>query len=42
MKNQHWIQGDNVCESPLFRRSFHLDEIPVSAKIEICGLGECR
>ncbi len=39
MKNQHWIQGDNVCESPLFRRSFHLDEIPVSAKIEICGLG---
>lgn len=22
MKNEHWIQGDNLCEAPLFRRSF--------------------
>lgn len=39
MKNRHWIQGDNICESPLFRRSFCLKELPVSAEIEICGLG---
>ena len=39
MKNEHWIQGDNLCEAPLFRRSFFLEEIPGEAKIEICGLG---
>lgn len=39
MKNEHWIQGDNLCEAPLFRRSFFLEEIPGAAKIEICGLG---
>ncbi len=39
MKNTHWIQGDHVCESPLFRRSFTLDRLPVSAELEICGLG---
>ncbi len=39
MKNWHWIQGDNECESPLFRRSFSLRELPASAKLEICGLG---
>lgn len=39
MKNIHWIQGDNICESPLFRRSFSLQELPASAEIQICGLG---
>ena len=39
MKNIHWIQGDQVCESPLFRRSFMLERLPVSAELEICGLG---
>ncbi len=28
-----------MCESPLFRRSFTLDLLPVSAELEICGLG---
>lgn len=39
MQNTHWIQGDNLCESPLFRRSFHLDRLPVRARMEVCGLG---
>ena len=39
MENKHWIQGDNVCESPLFRRSFYLEEVPASARLAVCGLG---
>ncbi|MBS6194075.1 MAG: family 78 glycoside hydrolase catalytic domain [Clostridiales bacterium] len=39
MKNEHWIQANPSCESPLFRRSFRLQEMPVSAEIQICGLG---
>ena len=39
MENTHWIQGGSECESPLFRRSFWIKKIPVSAKLEICGLG---
>lgn len=39
MRNTHWIQGGNGCESPLFRRSFQLKEIPVRASLKICGLG---
>lgn len=39
MKNVHWIQGGNQCESPLFRRSFLLQQVSQSAKIDICGLG---
>ena len=39
MKNEHWIQGKKECESPLFRRSFRLDEMPEKASLEICGLG---
>ncbi len=39
MRNIHWIQGDNLCESPLFRRNFFLEQMPLSAQIEICGLG---
>lgn len=39
MKNINWIQGDNQCESPLFRRSFFIQQTTRSAKIEICGLG---
>lgn len=38
MKNQHWIQGDEHCESPLFRRSFCIHN-PAKACLEICGLG---
>lgn len=39
MKNEHWIQGDLTCESPLFRRSFQIDKPINSAYLEICGLG---
>ncbi len=39
MKNEHWIQGDNTCESPLFRRSFRLNSLPGTAVLDICGLG---
>lgn len=39
MKNTHWIQGDFSCEAPLFRRSFYLQQLPASARIEVCGLG---
>ena len=38
MKNIHWIQGDTVCESPLFRRSFTVPALK-AARLEICGLG---
>ena len=38
MKNIHWIQGDTVCESPLFRHSFTAGKL-AKAVIEICGLG---
>lgn len=38
MKNQHWIQGGEHCESPLFRRSFCIRK-PTKARLEICGLG---
>ena len=38
MKNIHWIQGDTVCESPLFRRSFSAPALR-AARLEICGLG---
>lgn len=39
MRNTHWIQGDNLCESPLFRRSFFLEQLPARARIAVCGLG---
>ena len=39
MENKHWIQGDCVCESPLFRRIFTLEALPQAAWLEICGLG---
>ncbi|MCI9218603.1 MAG: family 78 glycoside hydrolase catalytic domain [Lachnospiraceae bacterium] len=39
MQNTHWIQGDNSCESPLFRRSFPLSRFPAHAKLQVCGLG---
>ncbi|MGI5894198.1 MAG: family 78 glycoside hydrolase catalytic domain [Candidatus Merdivicinus sp.] len=38
MQNIHWIQGDSRCESPLFRKVFTAVH-PISAKLEICGLG---
>ncbi len=39
MQNMHWIQGDNICESPLFRRNFSLEQLPAKARLEVCGLG---
>lgn len=39
MQNAHWIQGDNSCESPLFRRSFSLTRPPARARLQVCGLG---
>ncbi len=39
MRNTHWIQGDNTCESPLFRRSFSLTRLPSRALLQVCGLG---
>nr|WP_300657684.1 alpha-L-rhamnosidase N-terminal domain-containing protein [uncultured Acetatifactor sp.] len=39
MRNTHWIQGDNLCESPLFRRSFFLEQLPARDRIAVCGLG---
>ena len=39
MKGTHWIQGDNACESPLFRRSFSLTGLPAEARLQVCGLG---
>lgn len=39
MNNRHWIQGDCLCESPLFRRSFSISQLPVSAELKLCGLG---
>lgn len=39
MENTHWIQGDTTCESPLFRRSFTVGQLPASADLDICGLG---
>ncbi|MCI9336939.1 MAG: family 78 glycoside hydrolase catalytic domain [Lachnospiraceae bacterium] len=39
MRDTHWIQGDNSCESPLFRRDFSLTCLPAGAKLRVCGLG---
>ncbi len=39
MKNEHWIQGDNLCEAPLFRRSFFLEEIPGRRDLRFAGWG---
>ena len=41
MENRHWIQGEPGCEAPLFRRDFRTEQ-PVSARLEICGLGFFR
>lgn len=38
MKNEHWIQGGDHYESPLFRRNFGIRN-PAKAHLEICGLG---
>ena len=39
LDNAVWIQAEEGEQSPLFRGEFQLDFLPVSACIQICGLG---